>query len=125
MNAALSNDPRDIVNRNPAITVRTRRDQERCIVFGDIVQMHPQGHHTRKQIEWQRDMLHSRFHGPGTISIDGDTPLDADRAVLMPIQRPIGFSRLVEKNSPDGPAGIAKHPGGNDPYPSVWRQISA
>lgn len=121
MNAALSNEVRHIADRNPAITVRTRRDQERCILHGDIVQMHSHGHHTRKQIERRSDMLHSCLHGPGTISIDGDTPLDADRAVLMPIQRPIGFSRLVEKNSPDGTAGIAEHLGGDGPYPSVWR----
>ena len=101
--------------------MRTRSDEERCILYGDIVQMHPDGHHARKQIERRGDVLHSRFHGPRTISVDGDTPLDADRAVLVPIHRPIGFSHLIEKNSPDGTAGIAEHLGGDGPYPSVWR----
>ncbi len=124
MNAALSNEVRHIADRNPAITVRTRRDQERCILHGDIVQMHSQGQHTCKQIERRSDMLHSCLHGPGTISIDGDTPLDADRAVLMPIQRPIRVGRLIEKNSPDRAAGIAKHLGSDGSYLSVPSQIS-
>lgn len=46
-------------------------------------------------------MLHPCFGRPWTIALNIDPPLHADRAILMPCQRPVRFCGLVEQDCAD------------------------
>jgi hypothetical protein len=89
--------------------VRSRRDQKRCVGRWYGVEMDAQRHHASQQIERRRDV---------------DALSNSDRSILMPGKRPVGRSRLVEKDRPDGMAGFAEDRGSYVPNRARRRKQS-
>jgi hypothetical protein len=53
------------------------------------------------KLEWRLDVNHAALYAPGTEPVCVDAPLDGDRAILMPAQRPVLLRALVKKNGAD------------------------
>ncbi|XUJ37685.1 hypothetical protein ACQ5SK_09015 [Bradyrhizobium japonicum] len=54
-------------------------------------------------------MLHAALDAPCLETIDRDARLHGDGAILVPAQRPVRRSRLVEQDSPDRATSVSKH----------------
>ncbi len=98
----------DIFDRDPAILVRSRRNEQRCNSGGNIIEVRAQCHHSGQQVERGSDMNHTALDGPWTKARSFSLLLHAYRSVLMPCERPVGLRRLVKQDSPDWPRGCAQ-----------------
>lgn len=99
----------DLIDRDTPACVRTGCDQERSVCGRDVVQMNPQRDHTGQQMEGRSDVLHAGLHRPWPEAVDIDLLLNADRAILMPRQRPVCLGRLVEQDCSDRTTCRAEH----------------
>jgi hypothetical protein len=112
----------DLIDRHTAEDVRAGSDQKGSVGFRNIIEVHPQSHHSRQQFKRRLDVMQLSLHGPRSETIDFQSLHDGDRSILMPGQGPVHRGCFVEQDRSNRSAVRPKGAHRDRAYRTVWRE---
>lgn len=99
--------------------------QQGTVVGWHVIEVNAERYHAIEKRLWRLNVQLALFEGPGTIPLKVKLLSDANCAVLVPTERPIGGFALIEENRPyreGGPADQCRSDDAN--WTVVAEQIS-